>query len=291
MLLRRGDFAAFVANWSDKAENLRTIATVLNIGIDSLVFVDDNPAERARIRESLPMVAVPELPDDAAHYVRCLADAGYFEATSFTAEDGQRAAQYTANAERDALLGSSQGMESFLHGLGMSVVFGHFAAVDLARITQLINKTNQFNPTTRRHNREEIAAFAALPENITLQFRLLDRFGDNGLVSTLMLRPLPEQPDAFAIDTWVMSCRVFGRQLEFEIMNIAVETVRSRGACAIRASFIPTAKNGVIRELYPDLGFQRVDTPSSAGDTTHWLLDLASYVPRQTHINRSGAAA
>ena len=290
MLLRRGDFAAFVANWSDKAENLKTIATALNIGIDSLVFVDDNPAERARIRESLPMVAVPEMPDDAAHYVRCLADAGYFEATSFTAEDRHRTAQYTANAEREALLGSSQSMDSFLSGLSMSVVFGPFASVDFARVTQLINKTNQFNPTTRRYNREEIAAFAAVPENITLQFRLLDRFGDNGLVSTLMLRPHPEQPDVFDIDTWVMSCRVFGRQFEFEIMNIAVETARCRGARAFRADYVPTPKNGVISELYPDLGFRRVDAPSPTDGTTQWLLDLAAYIPRQTHINRSGAA-
>ena len=117
MVLRRSDFAAFQANWDDKAQNLKAIATRLNIGIDSLVFVDDNPIERARIRQSLPMVAVPELPDDAAHYVRCLADAGYFEAVAFTADDRSRAEQYAANAEREALLGSAESMDDFLRGL------------------------------------------------------------------------------------------------------------------------------------------------------------------------------
>ena len=286
MLLRRGDFAAFIANWSDKAENLKAIAAALNIGIDSVVFVDDNPAERARIRESLPMVAVPEMPDDPTHYVRCLADAGYFEAIGFTAEDRQRTAQYAANAEREMLLGASQSMDSFLSSLGMSIVFGPFASVDLARITQLINKTNQFNPTTRRYNREEIAAFAAAPDNITLQFRLLDRFGDNGLVSALMLRPQADRPGVFDIDTWVMSCRVFGRQFEDEIMNIAVETARRHGVLAFSADFFPTPKNGVVSELYPNLSFQRsVGSPPAAG-ATRWLLDLATYVPRKTHIQR-----
>jgi len=222
MLLRRSDIAAFVANWEDKAANLRIIAERLNIGLDSLVFVDDNPVERARVRASLPMVAVAELPEDPAQYVHCLANAGYFESVSFTADDLQRAGQYAANAEREALLGTSESMDDFLRGLEMSVVFGPVRSVDLARATQLINKTNQFNPTTRRYSAEKLAAIAAAPEAVTLQFRLLDRFGDNGLISVLILRPDPERSDVMEIDTWVMSCRVFGRELEFEAMNIAV---------------------------------------------------------------------
>ena len=145
------------ANWDDKAQNLKAIAKQLNIGLDSLVFVDDNPVERARVRQSLPMVAVPELPDDPAHYVRCLADAGYFEAVAFTADDRNRAEQYAANAEREALLGSAESMDEFLGGLKMTAVYGPFTAVDLARVVQLINKTNQFNTTTRRYGGEEIA--------------------------------------------------------------------------------------------------------------------------------------
>lgn len=290
MLLRRSDIAAFLANWDDKTENLKAIAARLNIGIDSLVFVDDNPVERARIRQSLPMIAVPDLPHDAAQYVRCLADAGYFEAVAFTSEDRHRAEQYAANAEREALLGSSQSIDEFLRGLKMSVVFGPFTAIDHARVVQLINKTNQFNTTTRRYTSEKIAYLANLPNVLTLQFRLLDGIGDNGLVSAMILRPTPDHEDVFEIDTWVMSCRVFGRQLEFEAMKIAVEAARQRGARAFVADFIATSKNNVISALYPSLGFAAVDETAPTNGATRWFLNFADYVPRETHIVRGGAA-
>jgi FkbH-like protein len=286
MVLRRHDFAAFVANWEDKAANLWRIADQLNIGIDSLVFVDDNPAERARIRESLPMVAVPELPADAAQYVRCLADAGYFESVAFTAEDSRRAEQYSANASREALLESAQNMNNFLAGLQMSVVFGPFRTVDLARVVQLIGKTNQFNLTTRRHSLEQVARFVATDRCITLQFRLVDRFGDNGLVSVMILPPDLQDPDIFEIDTWVMSCRVFGRTLEYEAMNIAVDSARLMGARALRADYIPTPKNGVVRELYSTLGFTLDQEAALPNGATRWFLQLSDYVPQSTHIAR-----
>ena len=287
MLLKRSDISAFVANWNDKAENLKAIASRLNIGLDSLVFVDDNPVERARIRQSLPMVAVPELPPDIAHYVRYLADAGYFEAVVFTSEDRQRADQYAANAEREALFELSGNLDDFLRSLQMSVVFGKFSSADLVRITQLFNKTNQFNTTIKRYTAEEVAHFAAAEETMTLQFRLLDKFGDNGLVSAMILRPDPKHSEVLEIDNWVMSCRVFGRQLEFEAMNIAVEQARSRGSKAIRADYISTPKNGVISELYRGLGFSPL---SDKTGRTCWILDLAKYVTRSTHISRSGDA-
>jgi FkbH-like protein len=290
MLLRRSDFAAFLANWDDKTENLKVIARRLNIGIDSLVFVDDNPVERARIRQSLPMVAVPELPEDIAHYVRCLADAGYFEAVAFTSEDRDRARQYAENAEREALLGSAQSMDEFLRGLNMSVLFGPFTAVDHARIVQLINKTNQFNTTTRRYTSEEIDVLTNRSDALTLQFRLLDRIGDNGLVSAMILHPTPNDEDVLEIENWVMSCRVFGRQLEFEAMNVAVEAARQRGACALIADYIATPKNGVIRELYPSLGFAAIDERTPSDGVTRWYLNLTDYVVRDTHIARAGAA-
>jgi FkbH-like protein len=288
MLLRRSDIAAFLANWDDKAENLRAIATRLNIGIDSLVFVDDNPVERARIRQSLPMVAVPELPEDPAQYVRCLADAGYFEASAFTPEDRDRGRQYTENAEREALLESAQSIDEFLRGLEMSVVFGPFTAVDHARIVQLINKTNQFNTTTLRYTSQEIRHIAGLPDALTLQFRLLDRIGDNGLVSTMILRPTPDHEDVLEIENWVMSCRVFGRELEFEAMNIAVDAARRRGVRALVADYVPTAKNDVIRALYPRLGFAEVDQTADDDGPTRWFLKLADYVERKTHVVRAG---
>ncbi len=284
MVLRRSDIAAFVANWNDKAENLKAIAGQLNIGLDSLVFVDDNPAERARIRESLPMVAVPELPSDVAHYVRCIADAGYFEAVSFTREDQDRAAQYIANAERTALRDGSQSVDDFLRGLDMTVSFGPIADVDLARATQLINKTNQFNTTTKRYGSEELSSFVRTPKNLTLQFRLSDRFGDNGLVSVMLLRPAPSENGVLEIDSWVMSCRVFARQLEIEAMNIAIEAVRRRGVHTLYADYVPTQKNGVISKLFEDLGFSRLPEHAEANGASRWSLNVAAYINRRTFI-------
>jgi FkbH-like protein len=233
------------------------------------------------------MVAVPELPEDAARFVPCLADAGYFEAIGFTVEDRQRAAQYAANAEREALLGSSESVDDFLRGLKMSVSFGPIGTLDLVRATQLINKTNQFNPTTRRYTGDELAALAAAPENVTLQFRLLDRFSDNGLVSAMILRPDPGEPEVLEIDTWVMSCRVFGRDLEREAMNVAVEAASHRGVRSFRASYIPTKKNGVISNLYPSLGFARMEQTVPTDGATRWYLNLADYEYRPTHIART----
>jgi len=286
MLLKRTDIAAFVANWDDKAANLKQIAEQLNIGLDSLVFVDDNPAERARIRQVLPMVAVPELPDDAAYYVRCLAEGGFFESVSFTADDSRRGEQYAANISREAFRESSQSIDDFLKGLNMSVTFGPFQAVDLSRVAQLIAKTNQFNPTTRRHSVEDVAGFIATNGCLTLQFRLADKFGDNGLVSAMILRPVADAQDVLEIDTWVMSCRVFGRQLEREALNIAVETACRIGVRAFHAVYIPTSKNGVIKTLYSDLGFTPLEGATSDNTATRWFLRLSDYMSQSTHIER-----
>jgi FkbH-like protein len=286
MVLRRTDIATFVANWNDKVENLRNIAERLNIGLDSMVFIDDNPVERARVREALPMVAVPELPDDPALYVRCIAEAGYFEAVSFTADDLRRGEQYAANAEREALLGVSQSIDDFLRGLEMSVIYGPIGLVDLARATQLINKTNQFNTTTRRYSADEVARFAAAPENITLQFRLIDRFGDNGLVSVMILLP-SDEPGVLDVDTWVMSCRVFGRQLENEAMSIAVEAARGRGIRVLRADYVPTERNGVVSGLFKSLGYAAASGTEASG-ASRWILNTAGYVASPTFITRKG---
>jgi FkbH-like protein len=280
MLLKRADFAAFAANWEDKAANLQAIARSLNIGLDALVFVDDNPVERARVREALPQVAVPELPADPALYVRTIAEAGYFEAVAFTAEDRARAGQYAANLERASLAATAGGMEDFLGALGMTVEFGPVNALNLARVTQLINKTNQFNTTTIRRTEAEVAAIAADPDGLALQFRLVDKFGDNGIVSVMLLEP---SGDALELVNWVMSCRVFGRQLEEEALNILAEAARARGASAIRAGFVPTEKNGVVADLFPRLGF----APAGEG---RWTLPLAAHASRPTRIARKEAA-
>ena len=286
MVLQPSDIASFIANWQPKVDNLRQIAADLNLGLDSLVFVDDNPAERAAIRQALPMVSVPELPEDVAGYVSCLAAAGYFEAVAFTIEDQKRAEQYAANASRAAELQSANSMEEFLAGLAMATTFGPVRDVDISRVAQLINKTNQFNTTTRRYSLDEVTRFCTDPACLVLQFRLIDRLGDNGLVSAMILRRDSKEADVFDIDTWIMSCRVFGRELEFEAMNIAVEAVRSAGARILRGEYIPTAKNAVIKDLYSSLGYTVLTEPGSDAGTTRWQLSLNQYQTRRTHIER-----
>jgi FkbH-like protein len=291
MLLKREDIASFVANWQPKPDNLQRIARSLNIGLDSVVFVDDNPAERAAMREALPTVAVPELPEDPAQYVRCLAGAGYFEAIAFTDEDRERGRLYNASAELAADLKASASIDDFRAGLRMSTTFGPFRESDLPRVTQLINKTNQFNPTTRRYSLRELQQIRTDPACLTLQFRLSDRLGDNGLVSALILRRDHIAAEIYDVDTWVMSCRVFGRELEFEAMNIAVEAARHSGALSLRAKYVPSAKNAVVKDLYSSLGFlqetlgfQQYTDGAPGSDTTYWHLALDTYQMRKTHI-------
>jgi FkbH-like protein len=291
MVLKRSDIACFVANWKDKAENLRDIAQTLNIGLDSLVFVDDNPAERARVREAFPMIAVPELPEDPAHYVRALADAGFFEAVSFTREDSTRAASYAANAEREALRSAAQSMDEFLRGLDMEITYGPVGDLELERATQLINKTNQFNTTGRRYSAKEMAQLALDPDSITLQFRLMDRLGDSGLVSVMILHL--EHDGVAELDVWVMSCRVFGRQLEDEAMNIAVEQIRARGIETLSARFVPTGRNAVIGDLFRNLGFQQVSGSAAKEENKkesqgeqRWQLSISKYQQRRNFIRR-----
>jgi FkbH-like protein len=285
MVLRSDDISAFAVNWKDKAENLQAIANTLNIGLDSMVFFDDNPAERLRIRQSLPMVEVPELSDDPADFVRILSQGGYFEAVSFTNEDRDRAAHYAANAQRHQLLSASSSIDEFLRGLNMTMAFGPITPIDMNRAAQLINKTNQFNTTGRRYSLDELRAFCATPGHIAFQFRLFDRFGDNGIVSVMLLRPRPGGGQCLDVECWVMSCRVFGRQLEHEAMNVAVEAAGRAGATKLTADYVPTVRNGVIQGLYRELGFARNEGGSDDA-VTHWHVPVGGYAPRPTFIAR-----
>ena len=291
MLLERTDFAVFAVNWDDKAENLIRIAETLNIGLDSLVFVDDNPMQRARIRESLPMVAVPELPGDPAGFVRTIGESGYFEALDYTVEDLERSGRYAVDIKRKKLQESAQTLEDFLSGLDMSVEYGPVTERHLPRVTQLVNKTNQFNTTTLRYSQDQLREIAANEANMSLQFRLSDRLGDSGLVSVMTARPDADDAEVLRIVNWVMSCRVFGRQLEEEVMNIAVETALSNGIRAFHADFVPTEKNIVIRDLFAKLGFSPVNGTAADEDVSCWSLTLADYAQRQTHFSRKACVA
>lgn len=285
MALKRGDFAAVVANWNDKAANLRDIAASLNIGLDALVFVDDNPVERARIRQALPMVAVPELPRDPALFVRCVADAGYFESVAFTSDDAARAERYGAQQQRAMVLQELGGVDAFLEQLDMVAVFGPITPLSLARAVQLINKTNQFNFNAIRRTDAEVGALCADGAAITLQCRLIDKFGDNGIVAVMLLAPAHDEPDCLAVETWVMSCRVFGRELEHECLKFAVEQAATCGARGLRLDVVRTEKNGVALSALADLGF----APGERGD--RWRIDLADYQPHATKIARKDADA
>jgi FkbH-like protein len=269
MIIKEDHVAVFTANWGDKATNLRAIASALNIGLDALVFLDDNPAERAQVRRELPMVAVPELPEDPAHYPRALLCAGYFEAVSFAQEDRDRADAYRANAERAAVADTSD-MAGYLSSLDMVADFRPFDALNRARIAQLINKSNQFNLTTRRYTEKEVAAMETDPNRLTLQVRLDDRFGANGMISVIIV-----DCEAWEIDTWLMSCRVLGRRVEEAVLAQLADAARRAGAPALTGRYIPSAKNAMVADHYARLGFEQVEA-SPDGETV-WRLDLAAY--------------
>ena len=280
MVLRRSDIACFVANWSDKASNIRAIAEELNIGLDSLVFVDDNPFERNLVRRELPMVAVPEVGDDPAGYVRAIADAGYFESLAVTEEDRERTSQYHGNQAREALRTSTADLESYLRSLEMQLVWRRFDRIGLQRIVQLINKSNQFNLTTRRYTEEETLAVMDDPRAVGLQLRLIDRFGDNGVIAIVIGRMQADQD--MLIDTWLMSCRVLGRQVEPTTLNLLAQEAKKLGARRLIGEYIPTKKNRMVKDHYVKLGFTVMSTNAAGGNRN--MLDLANFRPTETSI-------
>jgi FkbH-like protein len=280
MLLKRGHIACFRANWQDKVGNIRAIAQQVNIGLDSLVFLDDNPFERTLVRQELPMVAVPELPEDPAFYAATLADAGYFEGLAVTEEDLTRTGQYQANLAREILATEATDLPSYLRSLEMRLLVSRFDQVGLQRTTQLINKTNQFNLTTRRYTEAEVRAVMADPNAFGLQFRLRDRFGDNGVIAIVIGRL--DAPGEVRIDTWLMSCRVLGRGVEAAMLDVVVGAASRLGAVLLVGEYRPTAKNAMVREHYVRLGFE---PHRHADDGTRIdRLDLARYAPADSFI-------
>ena len=251
-LLREDDFAVFLANWEPKPDNLRRVAAMLNIGVDSLVFLDDNPMERNFIRRELPEVEVPELPEDPALYVETLHRTQLFEAVAFTEEDRHRADSYRQNAERSALAAGATDVGEYLGSLGMKIELRPFDDRNLPRIVQLINKTNQFNLTTRRTTDAQVEHWMRDPSCYTQFMRLRDRFGDSGLTGVLVAF---REGDALRIDTWLISCRVLGRKIEDVMLASACAFARATGARRVVGEFVPTAKNAQVSAIYPRFGF------------------------------------
>lgn len=273
MLIKEDDIAVFMANWEDKASNLERIAERLDIGIDALVLLDDNPAEREQVRQALPQVAVPEVGTDPSTFVRSLMLGGYFESAAFTPEDLQRAQQYQGNAKRADLMESTRDLGEFLRSLDMRIRFAPFDALGRKRITQLINKTNQFNLTTRRYTEAQVAAMETSPGHHTLQVSLVDRFGDNGMICVVICSV---HNDEWHVDNWLMSCRVLNRKVEEAVCNRIADAARAAGARRIVGLYLRTPRNDMVADLYPRLGFAPVDAPEGE---QRWALALEGREP------------
>jgi FkbH-like protein len=250
MILREHDIAVFVADWQPKDENLRRIAATLNIGMDAIVFVDDNPAERSRVRQNLPEVEVVELPADPAQYIPTLSRLGLFESLAITGEDRERTAAIRGNLERKALESTAASLDDYLAQLDIHVQLAPFDEANLPRIVQLINKTNQFNLTTRRRTDAEVRALLAAGA-YTQAMRNCDRFGDNGLTGVLIAIP---EGEVLRVDTWLMSCRVLGRRLDEVMFAALVRYAAENHFTHIIGEYIPTAKNSQVADLFTRLG-------------------------------------
>lgn len=253
MVLGLEDFAVFQANWQDKAANIRAIAETLELGLEAMVFVDDNPAERFQVRQACPQVSVPEMGDDPTEFSQILLAAGYFESTYFSPEDAKRADLYTQNAKRIALKQQAGSLDSYLLSLYMTLSLEPFREHDLPRVTQLTGKTNQFNLTTRRRSEVEVAAVARDADYLTLQARLQETFGDQGLIAVVIGH---RQRETLWLDTWLMSCRVLKRRVEEAVFCELHRRAAECGVVEIRGRYLPTGRNQLVANLLPSLGFQ-----------------------------------
>jgi FkbH-like protein len=272
MILKEDDIVAFRVNWDDKAANIKAISDMIDLGLDSFVFLDDNPAERKRVRDALPAVAVPELPEDPSEWISVLQAAGYFEQPGFSKEDQARAGFYKTNMRRAAQLEHIGNHDDYLRSLQMTLSIAPFDAAGRKRIAQLISKSNQFNVTTRRYSEAEVAAVQSNPDAFTLQARLEDIFGDNGMISAVICL---RHERRWEIDTWIMSCRVLGRRVEETVLQYLVQQARAAGITELIGRYIPTAKNGLVRDHFSKLGFVQIETQPDG--ETMWRLVVGDY--------------
>ena len=267
--LKEDDFVLIKANWDPKSENLKAIAAELNVLPESLVFVDDNPAEREIVKKQLPGTRTPEM-DSPEHYIRILDHSGFFEATLISEDDKKRNEMYKANIQRASLEESFSDYGEYLKSLEMTADIAPFEKMYMPRIAQLTNKSNQFNLTTKRYTQDDIEQAAADQANITLYGRLKDKFGDNGIVS-LVIGNIRENSDTcdkeLHIDLWLMSCRVLKRDMEFAMMDALVAKAKEKGITTIYGYYYPTAKNKMVKDFYLLQGFEK-DGEDEEGNAT-----------------------
>lgn len=270
-VLKPEDFIVIKANWDNKDKNIVDMANELNIMPDSMVFVDDNPAERTIVESNVAGVAVPVM-ESPEKYIRALDRAGYFEVTSLSSDDAKRNEMYKENARRAQLQASYDNYEDYLKSLEMVGTIKAFETVYMARIAQLTNKSNQFNLTTRRYSQADIEAFAADGNCITLYGKLEDKFGDNGVVS-VVIGKLDE--NILHIDLWLMSCRVLKRDMEFAMMDMLVKRALEHGVTVIKGYYYPTAKNGMVKSFYDTMGFTKESEDEAGNSVWTFAVDMS----------------
>ncbi len=278
-ILRLEHISCFKANWNPKHENIALIAKELNLGVDSFVFVDDNPAERAIVAGQVDGVAVPEIGNDVAAYATIIEAGRYFEQPSFSKEDKERAALYQENSERAAFESKFADYGEYLDSLEMTAEIEPFNRLYIERITQLTNKTNQFNLTTKRYTLAAMEAVLQDRSSIGLYGKLSDRFGDNGLISVVLGR---KDGTVLEIELWLMSCRVLKRDMELAMLDELVARAQAAGIRLLRGRYMPTKKNGMVADHYQKLGFAPEATLEDGSAV--YTLEIAAYSPRNTHI-------
>ena len=276
MVLKMEDIAVFVANWENKADNIRNIQSILNIGFDSMVFLDDNPFERNMVRENLPDVCVPELPEDPADYLEYLYELNLFETVSFSNEDAERTKLYQIEAQRNSVQKKFANEDDFLKNLDMISLVEPFTKFNTPRVSQLSQRSNQFNLRTVRYGDADIERLSTDSNYFTFSFTLEDKFGDNGLICVIILQK--ESPKVLFIDTWFMSCRVLKRGMEHFVLNTLVETAKENGFTTLKGEYLQTPKNEMVKDHYLNLGFKE--------NNTFWELDINSYENKKNFINR-----
>lgn len=278
MVLKLDDIAVFQANWETKVDNIRTIQQILNIGFDSMVFLDDNPFERNMVRENIPAITVPELPEDPAEYLEYLYSLNLFETASYSNLDKDRTKQYQVEAQRVSLSKTFTNEADFLKSLNMVSVVSGFTRFNTPRVAQLSQRSNQFNLRTVRYTDADIEALANDSSVIDLSFTLEDKFGDNGLIAVIIMKPIDKE--TLFVDTWFMSCRVLKRGMENFTLNTMVERAKAASYKRIVGEYLPTPKNKMVEEHYPGLGFTKIE----GSKTAQYELSVDTYQPRECYI-------
>jgi FkbH-like protein len=279
-VLKLEHFSCFKANWAPKHENILAIAKELNLGVESFVFVDDNPAERAFVEAQIRGIAVPDIGTEVSRFAAIIEAGRYFEPVSMSQEDLSRARQYQANSVRASLEAKFGNYGEYLDSLAMSAEIARFKPLYLERIAQLTNKTNQFNLTTRRYTLAEMEAISRDERYIGLYGKLSDRFGDNGLISIVLGR---REHDVLHLDLWLMSCRVLKRDMELAMLDVIVDEARAAGIRTLQGYYLPTKKNGMVADHYDKLRFETVSVDAMSKASV-WTLDITGYNPRNKHI-------